>query len=294
MRDLVSGRILTLAGAAAGMTAAALADSAMERRSLTVQRYTVFTEKPLGKERKLVFLSDLHDASFGEENARLFSVIRAEEPDAVLTGGDIMTVKRTADITKAARFMRKLAAEWPVYAADGNHETRLGRDRGRYGDLYDEYMEELLSAGVRVVNDCSAMLGERVRISGITLGEEWYAKFRVPEMRASFLEDRLGPARRDYFQILLIHSPMYQDAASAWGADLSLAGHFHGGTIRLPGGIGLMTPQYQFFRREVTGMHVSGGSAMIVSPGLGTHSINLRINNRPQVVVVKLAEKRQI
>jgi len=294
LRDLVSGRILTLAGAAAGITAAALADSALERRSLSVKRYTVFTEKPLGRERRLVFLSDLHDDSFGEENARLLAAIRAEHPDAVLTGGDMMTVKRSADIEKAARFMRALASEWPVYAADGNHETRLDRDRGRYGDLYDAYMDGLLAAGVRTVNNGSAMLGEHIRISGVTLGMEWYRKFRVPEMQPSFLEERLGPVRRDLFQILLIHSPMFLSAASGWGADLSLAGHFHGGTIRLPGGMGLMTPQFQFFRREVAGMHVKGSGAMIVSPGLGTHSVNLRINNRPQVVVVNLAEKRQI
>ena len=87
-------------------------------------------------------------------------------------------------------------------------------------------------------------------------------------------------------------------AAAAWGADLVLSGHFHGGTIRLPGGVGLMTPQFQFFRREVVGRHEAKAPAktagparactMLVSAGLGTHSINLRINNRPEIVLAVL------
>jgi predicted MPP superfamily phosphohydrolase len=72
---------------------------------------------------------------------------------------------------------------------------------------------------------------------------------------------------------------------------LTLSGHFHGGTIRLPYLGGVMTPQYQFFLPYCAGEFRSDGKDMIVSRGLGTHSINIRLNNKPQVVVVDLKRK---
>ena len=98
----------------------------------------------------------------------------------------------------------------------------------------------------------------------------------------------LGNADRSRFQILMAHSPLFFDACADWGADLTLSGHFHGGTIRIPGLGGVMTPQYQFFLPVCAGTFEQNGRYMIVSRGLGTHSINIRIFNKPQVVVVRL------
>ena len=69
---------------------------------------------------------------------------------------------------------------------------------------------------------------------------------------------------------------------------MTLAGHFHGGTIRIPGLGGVMTPQYQFFLPWSAGNFERNGKRMIVSRGLGTHSINIRLNNRPQLVLIRL------
>ena len=113
-------------------------------------------------------------------------------------------------------------------------------------------------------------------------------KFRCETMASDYIREHAGDADRKRFQILLVHTPMFPRTYEEWGADLSLAGHFHGGTIRLPGDIGLMTPQFQFFRKDVTGRHDLRDSTMLVSSGLGTHSVNLRINNRPQIVAVRL------
>ena len=96
---------------------------------------------------------------------------------------------------------------------------------------------------------------------------------------------------REKFQILLCHSPLFFDACRKWGADLTLSGHFHGGTIRLPYLGGVMTPQFQFFLPWCAGTFEENGKTMIVSRGLGTHSINIRLNNKPQLVVVDLKKK---
>ena len=161
-------------------------------------------------------------------------------------------------------------------------------EREKYGNLYDRLEEGLRKAGARHLKDSSCILREDIRVTGITVEEQYYAKYRCEEMTPDYIKKHAGPADGKRFQILLVHTPLFLRAYAAWGADLSLAGHFHGGTIRLPGGIGLMTPQFQFFRKDVTGRHDLRDSTMLVSSGLGTHSVNLRINNRPQIVAVRL------
>ncbi len=277
-----------LLGAAAAGTAAALIESGLERRTLTVKEYVIRSPKLVRGEYKLMFLSDLHDDCFGEDNRKLIRAIEEWSPDAVLIGGDMMTVKKTADIGLTLQLVKKLAERWPICYADGNHESRMDRDRGRYGDLYDRLHLELCGAGVYHLKNGSAKLREDIRVTGVTITGEYYRKFRCPPMPVSFLNERAGEADPDAFQILLAHSPLYRETYADWGADLSLTGHFHGGTIQLPGHIGLMTPQFQFFRRDVTGRFDTRGKTMLVSPGLGTHSINLRINDRPQIVAVRL------
>ena len=107
------------------------------------------------------------------------------------------------------------------------------------------------------------------------------------------MKETLGEPDPEKFCLLLAHSPLFFEEYAAWGADLTLSGHFHGGTIRLPLVGGVMTPQYQFFYPRCAGYFELLGkgrekSRMIVGRGLGTHSINIRLNDKPQVVVVRL------
>ena len=104
------------------------------------------------------------------------------------------------------------------------------------------------------------------------------------------LKTALGEKDPAHFTVLLLHSPLYLDEAAEWGADLTLAGHFHGGTIRLFGR-GLMTPQYQFFYPRCQGMFSFGEKKGIVSAGLGTHSVNVRLFDRPEAVLVTLKQE---
>lgn len=146
--------------------------------------------------------------------------------------------------------------------------------------------------GAVCLEDSSAMLDEDIRITGVDLDEKFYKKIffgRPVSMERGYLEKKLGKAgEEEAFQILLAHSPLYFEAYASWGADLTLSGHYHGGTIRIPGLGGVMTPQYQFFLPQCAGTFRKGEKIMVVSRGLGTHSINIRLNNRPQLVVLRL------
>lgn len=268
---------------------ACLALSEYEKKHFSVEATTIVSDK-LSRDRTIVFLSDLHNNEFGPDNRKLVDAICRLNPDAVLCGGDMIVSKRgNRNIQIPLRLFEQLASRYPVFCGNGNHENRMMWRRDVYGSLYEEYRDALKRMGVVYLEDGSVPWGDDILISGLDLELEYYRKALLrglPAMGTEYLERKLGNAAR--FSILLAHSPMYFEDYAAWGADLTLSGHFHGGTVRIPGLGGVMTPQYQFFLPWCAGDFERGGKHMVVSRGLGTHSINIRLNNRPQLVVVHL------
>ena len=283
-----------IAGAAA-LGAAGLIRSEYEKRCLSTDHYEIASSK-IREEKTLVFLSDLHDQEFGQDNEVLMEAISREKPDLILIGGDMMVARKKekrgqrADhaADKAWKLVRRLAKDHPVIYGNGNHEQRMARDRTIYGNAFEDYDRRLEEAGVVYLSDRNILIGEDLAVGGLNISEKYYEKRTKARMGADYVEARLGKAETERFQILLAHSPLYFDAYGEWGADLTFSGHFHGGTVRLPFVGGLMTPQFQFFYPRCAGIFQEKGKWMIVSRGLGTHSIRIRFCNKPQVVVVRL------
>lgn len=291
-----------MAGGAAA-AAVGLVRSGYERRHFVVEETTLYSEK-IRNPRTLVFLTDLHDKEFGEENTQLFASIRGIQPDVVLIGGDTMVAKPgKANLEVTRRFLDGLCQlqaqitgensgkPYRIYYGNGNHEQRLSRETQNYGEMYREFRKILKECNIAYLSDRSVNLNEEIRISGLNLDPACYRDFVPVRMKTEYLERHLGPADSTRFQILLAHSPLYFEQYADWGADLTLSGHFHGGTIRLPFVGGVMTPQYQFFHPYCAGEFEKDGKRMIVGRGLGTHSINIRFCNRPQLLVIRLLPK---
>lgn len=278
--------------AAAGAAAAGLAWSKYERGHFVTEEL-VFSSSKIKEPAVLVFLSDLHDNTFGEKNEKLLKEIKRIRPDAVLIGGDTMVTKPgRADLSRTKELLQGISRlSCPVFYANGNHEQRMQRDRGVYGSMYDEFRKLLEEYQVNYLQNKTVQWRDDIAVSGVDIAWKYYQDFHPDSMVPSYLTRRLGKAESERFQILLAHSPLFFDAYAGWGADLSLAGHFHGGTIRLPGLGGVMTPQYQFFHPFCGGVFEQNGRWMLVSRGLGTHSINIRIGNRPQLAVIRLEPK---
>ena len=277
---------------AAGAAAAGLAWSKYERGHFVTEKL-VFSSSKIKEPAVLVFLSDLHDNTFGEKNEKLLKEIKRIHPDAVLIGGDTMVTKPgRADLSRTQELRQGISRlSCPVFYANGNHEQRMQRDRGVYGSMYDEFRKLLEEYQVNYLQNKTVQWRDDIAVSGVDIAWKYYQDFHPDSMVPSYLARRLGKAESERFQILLAHSPLFFDAYAGWGADLSLAGHFHGGTIRLPGLGGVMTPQYQFFHPFCGGVFEQNGRWMLVSRGLGTHSINIRIGNRPQLAVIRLEPK---
>ena len=287
------GTAVFLAASVMAFGAGCLARSRYERDCLVTEEYRIVSEKIHGPGKTIVFLTDLHNKEFGEENSRLLEAVRKVKPDAVLFGGDGMVAKRgNSDVGIPLALLTELAKEFPVYCGNGNHESRMLWKSEIYGETYENYRTALENAGIRYLSNGAADLDSDIRIYGLDLPKSAYLP-RSGEIPAGLLRETLGEPDPEKFHLLLAHSPLFFEEYAAWGADLTLSGHFHGGTIRLPLVGGVMTPQYQFFYPRCAGYFELPGkgrekSRMIVGRGLGTHSINIRLNDKPQVVVVRL------
>jgi len=265
--------------------------SEYERDQLVTEYFSIHSPKIKGAGKRLVFLTDLHDKEFGADNERLLEAIHKAKPDMVLVGGDMMVAKGIGDLTVSLKFLRQLSEEFAVVCANGNHEIRLRNERETYGDKYREYRQALNEMGITFLSDRKIALDEEIDLYGLNLLPEYY-KPGYPKMKKGFVRKVLGEPDEEKFTLLLAHSPMFFKEYAEWGADLTLSGHFHGGTIQLPLLGGLMTPQYQFFFPWCAGLYEGrNGRKLIVGRGLGTHSINIRFNDKPQVVVVDIKGK---
>ena len=92
----------------------------------------------------------------------------------------------------------------------------------------------------------------------------------------------------DQYSEIARHNPAYMDAYLEWGADLVLSGHLHGGLVRIPGLGGIVTPQGFFFPKYSGEMTREGEQTVIVSRGLGSHTLNIRLFNVPELISIHL------
>ena len=90
------------------LTLGALVRSKFERSHLSVVHYRVETDKKIEGERRFVFLSDLHENSFGKNNRILVENIENLSPDAILIGGDLPVVKKRALFSPNLKFVRAI------------------------------------------------------------------------------------------------------------------------------------------------------------------------------------------
>lgn len=240
---------------------------------------------------KLVMLADLHNHTYGEENERLLSEIEKHSPDFICIAGDLLIGHSQESYEVAQNLTLALAKRYPIFYGLGNHESRMRRDRQIYKNRFEEYSEPLRKAGVRFLIDEHQQLdinGNRMVIYGYDLPMKYFEKFNRYVFEQEQVEEALGSCNKTSFSILLAHNPVYFQQYAGWGADLTLSGHLHGGIIRLPILGGIITPQAKLFPRYCAGKYCLGDRQMIVSRGLGTHTIPIRFHNPPELSVISI------
>ena len=264
-----------------------------ELRDFRVTKYRICSQKLNGikREKKIIFLSDLHNRMYGEENERLLESIRNQHPDLILIGGDMLVRKDGNSYDKTVHFLAKLPGICPVYCANGNHEQKLKELPDKYEQSYEEYKKALTASGIHMLENASetVKLDEvPVKLSGLEIPLGAYARFGKKELSLKEITDRIGEHGDDY-QILLAHHPGYMKEYLAYGADLILGGHYHGCVVQLPWIGGVISTNFTLFPKYSGGIYPEGEQTAVVSRGLGTHSVPLRLWNWPELIVLELS-----
>lgn len=252
-----------------------------------VQNFQV-SDKRIKKHGRAVVLADLHNKRYGRDNEKLFKAIREQKPDFIFVAGDIPTAKPGKSLEPALQLLNVLVKEYPVYYENGNHEYRMKLYPETYGDMAERYGQALDEMGIELLVNSHVVLPEYgLAIYGLEIDREYYRRFRIRKMDEDYLSHTLGQASEELYTVLLAHNPDYFPQYAVWGADLVISGHVHGGVVKVPIlNRGIIAPSLRLFPKYDGGIFKEGRSTMVLSRGLGMHTIPIRLFNPAELWVV--------
>ncbi len=264
----------------------------IELQQFKVTKYTVETGKLIDKHR-LVMISDLHGRMYGRDNERIVDAVKKENPEIIFIAGDLITTARSDQYERAYSLLERIVKIAPVYYAYGNHEMRADRNGKVYHKAFVAYMKRVRDLGVVVLlNDTKRVkLGsDELTVYGLNLRQKYYGKFNKKRPLEPKIYNRYMYCVKDSEPVILLaHNPRYTPEYLSWGADLTLCGHYHGGLICLPGGRSVISPSFELFPKYSTGMtRDTDGHVAITSRGLGTHTFNIRVCNRAEILSIDI------
>ena len=255
-----------------------------DNTALEINEYEIMSDKipEAFSGFRIVQVSDLHNAEFGDGNEKLIELLSQTDPDMIVITGDLIDSRHT-DIEIALEFVRQAIKLAPVYYVSGNHEARVRE--------YEDLKMGLTEAGVIVLEDQKIQItreGESISILGIDdpSFQEDYLFGDAASVTSSALSELQNES--DVYTVLLAHRPELFETYVDAGVDLVFSGHAHGGQFRLPFIGGLVAPNQGFFPKYDAGLFSEGSTTMIVSRGVGNSIIPIRFNNRPEIVVTEL------
>lgn len=274
--------------------------SFIENKYLTVSSY-ILEQESVPKEfdgLRFICIADLHNNSYGKHNERLLKYIHQQKPDAILIAGDMIVAATPQKVDVALHILEELASSYPVYYAPGNHEAKweeaIQKEYPNY-ELKKSYFEKLNEMGIIYLSNQSIILQKNkqtLQITGLNIPLQYYKKGGKPiPFSKEELKQLIGNANSIGYQILLAHMPLYFETYASWGADFVFSGHVHGGVIHFPFLGGVISPQYELFPKYDEGIFKSKKATMILTRGLGTHTLPIRLFNHPELIVVEIKKK---
>lgn len=236
----------------------------------------------------IAHISDFHNTNSKRIKRTLVKKLERNTPDIIVITGDLIDSRRT-NVECAKEFIQSIKHIAPIYYVLGNHESRL--------ENITEYEQIIKNAGAIVLRNEVVKLNkhdEHIQLIGVDdpyfyVCEKEYDKIKDEEVKTK-LHERLQylAKEKNIFTILLIHRPEYLRIYSKHKVDLVFTGHAHGGQIRLPFVGGVIAPGQGFFPKYTKGVQLIEDTKTVISRGVGNSGFPFRINNRPELIFVKL------
>ena len=251
------------------------------RTNYTAEFYQVSSRK-LTHSIRVAFLTDVHLREYGMDNGDLVEDIENLSPDLILLGGDLVndTVDSYDNMISLCSQLIEIA---PVCGVLGNHE-----DVKIYHQGDEELVKRFEDAGVKILRNeetSYSLYDNTVSVIGIEGKPEDFASYGAKEcMEAQEAEDQYD------LRICIAHVPTYfPEKLENYSFDLGLAGHTHGGIVRLPKLGALYSAEEGLFPEYGGGVYTLDNKAtLIVSRGLGDSDKWPRINNVPELSVIDI------
>lgn len=241
----------------------------IEPNWLSVTHQTVRTSAlPAGVRLRLVQLSDLHVDGPTHVLEELPERVAALHPDVILFTGDAANSDRGE--RRFRKVFSKLRARLGRYAVRGNHDVQWPP-----GTLFDGIATALNGRGV-------TLLGGKV----VLCGTPW----QQPKAHQHPAQDEIAACLRAHpngFRVVLYHTPDLVEALAPLRPDLYLAGHTHGGQVRLPF-YGAVVTFSKFGKKYEMGRYKVGHTVLYVNRGIGMAEglPPVRFLCRPEVTVI--------
>lgn len=261
--------------------------SFIEPHLLTIKHQDVMLNKTIA-EFDIAVLSDLHAGPYNttEFFERVVKKTIALDPDIVVILGDHISNNARSQPNEIAQLapLKKLAEKYPVYAVHGNHD--YGIEGGT--DLSEETKKTMQSYGITYLQNetiNTEINGQKVYLFG---GDEVWAHKLNYQSLIETKRDPLIPT------IVLLHNPAYLYESHPIGIDLTLAGHTHGGQIRLPfiGPIGKVDNRIP--KELYQGLHEPerDNEYLFVTRGVGQSEIRVRLFAPPEIALLHVSGQR--
>lgn len=216
-------------------------------------------------------LSDLHLETLQITSEHINQVVMEKKPDLLVITGDIISTR--TDLDKMKNYLAGLTSNYGNFVVMGNNDySHFSRT------LFKHYLEQFQNLGwTPLLNQ--AFLVQELNLWLIGVDDPATAHDDVDLAYQNVLSTQ-QPAP---FRLVLAHSTDCLDDVAGYGADLLLAGHTHGGQIRIPGLPPLITNTYLGAHGINEGYHVVNGVPLYISRGLGESIVPLRFNVPPEI-----------
>ncbi len=254
----------------------------IEPNNLKIRRIKIASAK-LKKPIRLLHISDLQSAKLGAYESAVFERLKALNADLIIHTGDIMQPKGDAtfesELPKAKALFGQLTPRWGVYNVIGDTDRRLRVPLSTWSELTTlDNQSRTLAIG-----------GHRIRLLGI---EPRFSRTTKATLR-TFVQESIN-RDPEAFHLIFAHPPDFIEQIQDLPVDLALAGHTHGGQIRLPL-IGPLWIGSRVPRSLGRGLNKVGKVWLNVSAGIGAeHAAGLpsiRLFCPPEVTLIELTPR---
>lgn len=254
--------------------------SFIEPRLIKVVEQNInLTEKP-SEQIKIALIADIHVGPYKKEGftKKVAQKIINQNPDIVLIAGDHVFGKE-----KYAKYLvglKKLTDKYPTYAVWGNHEYNIG-DPNNLSNFKDktEFIKKIYQEiNVDLINNHNRLIDNKFWLLGVD--SVWAGKDNI--------DLALQNTTNDLPKLLLAHNPDIIYKVVDKNIDIVVAGHTHGGQIRLPLIGQIISVGLDLGREYDYGLFEFSDILLYITKGIGEAGPRARLFSRPEIVILNV------